>query len=58
MVVLWACFLVRLLFYSAMLPLWEGYDEWAHFAVVRQMVFGGVTHHVLHHATLPVFLVH
>ncbi|MEI9976536.1 MAG: hypothetical protein WDO73_33450 [Ignavibacteriota bacterium] len=40
-VVLWACFLARLLFYSVMMPLWEGYDEWAHFAVVRQMVFGG-----------------
>jgi nucleotide-binding universal stress UspA family protein len=25
---------------------------------VRQMMFGGVTHHVLHHATLPVLLVH
>ncbi|MEJ0069751.1 MAG: universal stress protein [Pseudomonadota bacterium] len=25
---------------------------------VRQMMFGGVTHHVLHHATLPVFLAH
>ena len=37
----WACFLARLLFYSAMLPLWEGYDEWAHFAVVRHMAFGG-----------------
>jgi 4-amino-4-deoxy-L-arabinose transferase-like glycosyltransferase len=41
MAVLWACFLARLLFYSAMLPLWEGYDEWAHFAVVRQMAVGG-----------------
>jgi hypothetical protein len=40
-VVLWACFLARLLFYSAMLPLWEGYDEWAHFSVVRQMAVGG-----------------
>ena len=38
---LWCCFLARLLFYAAMLPLWEGYDEWAHFAVVRQMAFGG-----------------
>jgi hypothetical protein len=38
---LWACFLVRLLFYSSMLPLWEGYDEWAHFAVVRAIAFGG-----------------
>ena len=25
---------------------------------VREMMFGGVTHHVLHHAKLPVFLVH
>jgi len=25
---------------------------------VRQMMFGGVTHHVLHHATVPVLLVH
>ncbi|MGO9259967.1 MAG: hypothetical protein ACLQU1_27190 [Bryobacteraceae bacterium] len=38
----WACFLVRLLFYSSMLPLWEGYDEWAHFAVVRAGAFEGV----------------
>ena len=38
---LWACFLARLLFYSAMMPLWEGYDEWAHFAVVRQVAYGG-----------------
>jgi hypothetical protein len=41
MVLVWAGFLARLLFYSAMMPLWEGYDEWAHFAVVRQMAFGG-----------------
>ena len=41
MVVVWACFAARLLFYSAMLPLWEGYDEWAHFAVVRHMVTSG-----------------
>lgn len=37
----WACFVVRLLFYSSMLPLWEGYDEWAHFAVVRAMAYDG-----------------
>ena len=41
MVVVWAGFLARLLFYSAVMPLWEGYDEWAHFAVVRRMAFGG-----------------
>ena len=39
--VVWACFAVRLLFYAAMLPLWEGYDEWAHFAVVRRIVVQG-----------------
>jgi 4-amino-4-deoxy-L-arabinose transferase-like glycosyltransferase len=50
-VVLWACFLARLLFYSAVLPLWEGYDEWAHFAVVRQMAVGG---HVLVPRDAPV----
>jgi nucleotide-binding universal stress UspA family protein len=25
---------------------------------VREMMFGGVTHHVLHHAAVPVFMVH
>jgi hypothetical protein len=37
----WASFLARLLFYSSMLPLWEGYDEWSHFAVVRAVAFDG-----------------
>jgi 4-amino-4-deoxy-L-arabinose transferase-like glycosyltransferase len=41
MVAVWACFAARLLFYAAMLPLWEGYDEWAHFAVVRHLAAGG-----------------
>ena len=34
---IWACFVARLAFYSSMLPLWEGYDEWAHFSVIRHM---------------------
>jgi hypothetical protein len=34
---IWACFVARLAFYSSMLPLWEGYDEWAHFSVIRNM---------------------
>jgi len=37
----WACFLARGVFYSSSLPLWEGYDEWAHFAVVRTMALRG-----------------
>jgi 4-amino-4-deoxy-L-arabinose transferase-like glycosyltransferase len=39
--VLWACFLLRLVFYSSVLPLWEGYDEWSHFAVIRAVAFEG-----------------
>ncbi len=38
--VIWACALARLLFYAAMLPLWEGYDEWSHFSVVRAVASG------------------
>ena len=40
--VIWACFAVRLFFYASMQPLWEGYDEWAHFAVIRIMAGGQV----------------
>jgi len=38
---IWGCFLARLVFYSAMLPLWEGFDEWGHFAVIRAMAVRG-----------------
>ncbi len=38
---LWGCFLARLTFYATMLPLWEGYDEWAHFSVIRTMAARG-----------------
>lgn len=33
--IIWALFLVRGAFYSAMLPLWEGWDEYAHFAWIE-----------------------
>ncbi len=39
---LWCCFLLRLGFYSAALPLWEGFDEWAHFSVVRAVAHGSL----------------
>ncbi|MBZ5570034.1 MAG: hypothetical protein LAN64_19595 [Acidobacteriia bacterium] len=39
---IWLCFVARLAFYAAMLPLWEGYDEWAHFAVVRRVAGGEI----------------
>ena len=38
---IWLCFLARACFYCAALPLWEGYDEWSHFAVVQRMAFRG-----------------
>jgi hypothetical protein len=33
--IFWALFLVRGTFYSAMLPMWEGWDEYAHFAWIQ-----------------------
>jgi len=36
--VLWFCFLAKLIFYSSFIPLWEGYDEFAHFAFVEYLV--------------------
>jgi len=34
---IWICFVLRGLFYASMLPLWEGYDEWSHFAYVQHL---------------------
>ncbi|MBI3698720.1 MAG: hypothetical protein HY238_28255 [Acidobacteria bacterium] len=33
----WLCFLGRGIFYATVLPLWEGYDEYAHFAYVQYL---------------------
>jgi 4-amino-4-deoxy-L-arabinose transferase-like glycosyltransferase len=41
LLIVWACFLVRGIFYCSVLPLWEGFDEWAHFAVAQNMVTSG-----------------
>jgi hypothetical protein len=35
------CFGARILFYATAYPLWEGFDEWAHFGVVRAIAFDG-----------------
>jgi hypothetical protein len=43
--ILWALFLIRGSFYCDMLPLWEGWDEYAHFAWLQ---------HWNKHGTLPV----
>jgi len=37
---LWVLFLVRGVFNIAYLPLWEGFDEWAHYAVIQRMATG------------------
>lgn len=42
--VLWLVFLSRGLFYSVQQPMWEGYDEWAHFAYIQ---------HIAEYGTLP-----
>ncbi|HMC58587.1 MAG TPA: hypothetical protein VKJ01_05295 [Candidatus Solibacter sp.] len=42
LVSLWICFLFRGWFYASMFPLWEGYDEFAHFGVVRAMIAKGI----------------
>jgi len=33
--VVWAAFVVRGAYYCVQLPLWEGLDEWAHFAALQ-----------------------
>lgn len=37
LVFLWVCFLLRLVFYAAVYPMWEGLDEWAHMAYVDHL---------------------
>src|ERR1019366_960492 len=32
---IWCCFLARALFYCTAVPLWEGYDEYSHFALIQ-----------------------
>lgn len=34
---LWACFLLRGAYYSSVIPLWEGFDEFAHYARVAYL---------------------
>jgi 4-amino-4-deoxy-L-arabinose transferase-like glycosyltransferase len=38
---LWLCFLLRALFYCSIVPLWEGYDEYAHFAFIQYFATTG-----------------
>ncbi len=38
---IWLCFLVRGAFYSAIQPLWEGWDEFAHYSYVDHLAANG-----------------
>jgi hypothetical protein len=38
--IIWLCFVVRGLFYCSVWPLWEGFDEWAHFSVAQEISKG------------------
>ncbi|MEQ1948690.1 MAG: hypothetical protein ABL995_15985 [Bryobacteraceae bacterium] len=33
--VVWVCFTIRGVFFASVFPLWEGFDEYAHFAVIQ-----------------------
>jgi hypothetical protein len=38
---IWLCFFLRIAFYSSALPLWEGFDEWSYFSVLRRVALRG-----------------
>jgi len=40
LILVWLCFFIRGLFYCTVWPLWEGFDEWAHFGVAQNMSTG------------------
>lgn len=42
---IWCCFSARALFYCGTIPVWEGYDEYAHFALVQYVA--------IHHGRFP-----
>jgi hypothetical protein len=44
LILIWLAFITRGFFYAAIIPIWEGLDEWAHFAYV---------HHLLMFGTVP-----
>ena len=41
LIAIWLCFLLRIAFYSSAFPLWEGFDEWSYFAVLRRVALRG-----------------
>jgi hypothetical protein len=53
LVLIAACFFLRAAFYAVSYPVWEGYDEWSHYAVVERMA---LRHEVLVQRDGPVSL--
>ena len=43
LLLLWAAFIIRGLWYSAAMPIWEGYDEPYHFAYLQHLAAGGLS---------------
>src|SRR5262245_24858905 len=41
LICVWCIFLLRGLFYISFVPLWEGFDEWSHYAVAQNMATTG-----------------
>jgi hypothetical protein len=41
LLILWCCFVLKGVFYASFLPLWEGYDEFLHFAFVEHLATRG-----------------
>ena len=39
LVAIWLCFLLRGFFYSILFPIWEGYDEYSHFAFIQHLSY-------------------
>ena len=33
----WLCFIARALFYCSVIPMWEGFDEYSHFAMIQRI---------------------
>src|SRR5260370_195927 len=40
-VAVWLLFLIRGVFYISVIPLWEGFDEWAHYARLQNVAATG-----------------
>src|ERR1700680_1977891 len=37
--IVWLCFVLRSIFYCTVFPIWEGFDEYSHFAVIQHIFF-------------------